>query len=282
MNDARPTAPTLAVSVVTFRPDLARLEASLHSLANAIALAREQQAVSEVALWLVDNTPDADYIDAIRTCAGRVFVHAAITLNVRHGHGNVGYGRAHNLALAQGDGEFRLILNPDVELHADALGQALAFMRAHPRVGLLAPAAFDERGARQYLCKRYPALVDLLLRGFAPAWLKRPFDARLARYEMRDVTGDDVVEGVPITSGAFMLVRDAILAQAGGFDPRFFLYFEDFDWSLRLGRIAGNAYVPAVRVVHHGGNAAKKGVRHVGLFIAGAWRFYRKHGWKWR
>jgi len=67
----------------------------------------------------------------------------------------------------------------------------------------------------------------------------------------------------------------------GGFDPRYFLYFEDFDWSVRLNRVTKTAYVPAVQIGHHGGGAAKKGFKHIYYFVKSALRFYRRHGWKW-
>jgi GT2 family glycosyltransferase len=115
-------------------------------------------------------------------------------------------------------------------------------------------------------------------------WLKRAFRRRLARYELRDKVGLDPprdVVGIPALSGAFMLVRRDAIDRSGGFDPRFFLYFEDFDWSVRLAKITRTAYVPSVQVVHHGGEAARKGFAHVRLFVKSGRRFYRKHGWRW-
>ena len=82
-------------------------------------------------------------------------------------------------------------------------------------------------------------MFDLALRGFAPRFVRRLFARRLARYEMRDVIDVDPPRdaiGVPAMSGAFMLVRREAIDRTGGFDPRFFLYFEDFDWSVRLER----------------------------------------------
>ncbi len=101
---------------------------------------------------------------------------------------------------------------------------------------------------------------------------------------MRDVIdgkANGFVSPVPVMSGCFMLLRRKAVDATGGFDPGFFLYFEDFDWSVRLNRVAGSAYVPAVRIVHHGGGAARKGWRHIAWFSRSATRFYRKHGWKW-
>ena len=82
-------------------------------------------------------------------------------------------------------------------------------------------------------------------------------------------------------SGAFLLARRDAIDRTGGFDPRFFLYFEDFDWSVRLNAVARNAFVPSVNIVHHGGGAARKGLRHIVWFVGSGLKFYSKHGWKW-
>jgi hypothetical protein len=67
-----------------------------------------------------------------------------------------------------------------------------------------------------------------------------------------------------------MLVRRKAIDTTGGFDPKFFLYFEDYDWSVRLNKIGATAYLPAFRAVHHGGGAARKGWKHVGWFVRSA------------
>jgi GT2 family glycosyltransferase len=82
-------------------------------------------------------------------------------------------------------------------------------------------------------------------------------------------------------SGACLLVRRSAIDSTGGFDPKFFLYFEDYDWTVRLNRITRTAYLPSMHVRHHGGGASRKGMKHIGWFIRSGFRFYRKHGWKW-
>jgi GT2 family glycosyltransferase len=77
-----------------------------------------------------------------------------------------------------------------------------------------------------------------------------------------------------------MFARREVLGAVGGFSPDYFLYFEDYDLSMRIRRTSRIAYVSRVRIVHHGGDAAKKGGTHVRLFLASAFRFFRTHGWK--
>jgi hypothetical protein len=97
---------------------------------------------------------------------------------------------------------------------------------------------------------------------------------------MRDLADDAPFSPIPIASGCFMLCRTEALVAVGGFAPEFFLYFEDFDLSVRMNRVARIAYVPKVRIVHAGGDAAGKGWTHQRLFVRSAWVFFRRHGWR--
>jgi GT2 family glycosyltransferase len=271
-------APRFSATVVTFRPDLALLERSLRSLAVAVGAARDAGLVTEARVLIVDNGP-AEGLDAVRRAA-HSFPESAGRIEIIHGQGNVGYGRANNLVLPRLASDFHLIMNPDVELEPGALAAALGALRDDAGIGLVAPAVRGADGERQYLCKRYPSVWVLFLRGFAPGRMRRRFARALDDYEMRDVMAEAPFRPVPLASGCFMLVRTPLFARVGGFDPRFFMYFEDYDLSLRIGREAQLAYIPQARIVHHGGEASRKGLRHVAWFLRSAWRFFATHGWK--
>lgn len=275
---------SLTVSVVTYRPDLALFDRCLRRLALAIGAAREDGALRSVAVALIDNSEDRDVAEQVIGFGNQYFANAGVQIHYLHGHANIGYGSAHNLALHGTGADYQLVLNPDVELAADALANAVRWLDVNPGVGAVAPAVTDDEGNFLYLCKRYPAVFDLLLRGFAPASVQQLWRNRLERYELRDriVPDADVpVLDVPVMSGACMLVRRVPIDATGGFDPRFFLYFEDFDWSVRLGLVTQTAWLPCFRAIHHGGGAARKGVDHIRWFVASGIRFYRKHGWRW-
>ncbi len=189
---------------------------------------------------------------------------------------NLGFGTAHNIGLKV-NSDYHLIVNADVILDVNSLKKAISFMEKNENCGLLSPLAHWEDGKRQYLCKRMPKLFDLLLRGFAPAKIKSLFKNRLDHYEMADVTNEsDIYWNPPIVSGCFMFFRTNVWKETNGFDPKFFLYFEDFDLSLRTRKISDIAYVPQVRIVHHGGNAAKKGYKHITMFVSSMIYFFVK------
>ena len=277
------TAFTLAVSVVCFHTPRRQVLGLLDSLALACDRARAYLPPENVEITVVDNGDGGDYTEfSAEDCAELASSPRlrGCELRVLHGHGNIGYGAAHNLVIRESEAEYHLLLNPDVEFDPDALSAGLGHLVSNPATVLVSPAA-SNRDGRQYLCKRYPSILVLLLRGLVPAFLRAPFARKLAAYEMRDLPDDRPSTGVPIASGCCMLCRGQPLREIGGFDERFFLYFEDFDLSLRLGRLGELAHVPSMRIRHDGGNAASKGLGHIGMFVRSAWRFFNLHGWRW-
>lgn len=273
----RPEIEGLSVSVVVYRPDLEQLTSTLASLGAAAETLQAQRPGLPVELYLIDNGGLPD----VRAAIEALQTHG-VTTAILTGHGNVGYGRGHNLAIKAARGRYHLVLNPDIDLNADALVCAVDFFEANPDAGLLTPWIGDEHGHQQFLCRRYPTLLDLFVRGFLPGSVRRLFSRRLARYEMRDLINErDIVWNPPIVSGCFMLFRTDVLQKLGGFDARYFLYFEDYDLSLRAHDVARVVYVPAVRVLHHGGGAARKGSAHIRMFAESAYKFFSRFGWKW-
>jgi GT2 family glycosyltransferase len=267
----------LSISIVVYRPDILQLNATLAGLSAACRALCADRGGQVVALYLIDNGGLPEGLTSLDELTASGVVCTVIT-----GQGNVGYGRGHNLALQRTTSRYHLILNPDIDLAADALQQALDFLEAHPEAGLLTPWIGDQFGCQQFLCRRYPTLLDLFVRGFLPTALQRLFSRRLARYEMHDQINErDVVWDPPIVSGCFMLFRTSALKRLAGFDSRYFLYFEDYDLSLRTHAVTRVAYVPNVRVLHHGGGASRKGSSHIRMFISSAYKFFNRFGWKW-
>lgn len=277
-----------SVSIVSYRSDPQRLHETLTSLAlavNKLRCATHASHTHEVELFLIDNASD-NQIQQLRLEAGMISAFEAFQrIRILSGHGNIGYGRGHNLAVNACHSRFHLILNPDVLLKPDALVKAISFLDKHPEASLLAPRILGEQGETQYLCRRYPSVMDLFIRGFVPPAWRSWFDQRLARYEMRDVIDAAnrsglVVWDPDIVSGCFMLFRTGILKKLGGFDPAYFLYFEDYDLSLRTAKLTRIAYVPDLCIIHYGGGAARKGWLHIRLFLRSAWTFFTRHGWR--
>lgn len=204
-------------------------------------------------------------------------------IHVIEGHGNIGYGRAHNLALELTEKKFHLILNTDVEIACDALEAGFKALNLNPASVLAAPYAIDSQNIKMNLCKRYPDILTLALRGFGTNSIKKIFETRLAHYEYREI--DDEIPKkhatkINIASGCFMLCLTSALKSCKGFDHRYFLYFEDFDLSMRIAKFGDLIYVPQMKIIHTGGKAAKKGWRHTIRFLISAFYFFNSHGWR--
>ncbi|MCU7888178.1 MAG: glycosyltransferase family 2 protein [Candidatus Thiodiazotropha sp. (ex Lucinoma aequizonata)] len=268
----------LVISIVYYDSGLATLEKSLKSIVTALDYAATCLVDLSTKVVVVDN---GGILSQVKGLVSRVVGDGRHECMVLGTGGNIGYGAAHNLVILNEQSDYHLVINPDVKVLKDAFVNAINYMQQHMTVGLLSPYSEDPEGYKQYLCKRYPAVLDLFLRGFAPRFVKQYFTERLHEYEMPWDLNERAPSKEVIASGSFMFVRYSALYEVKGFSPDFFFYFEDFDLSIRIGKHSNIAYVPEVRIVHAGGNASKKGLKHIIMFAKSAFVFYHKHGWRW-
>ncbi len=269
----------LLVSIVTHNSSLDVLRQTIEFLRSAFVKLKKEALITEGVLVLVDNASDSLYLMRLKSFISSYQHHDQLPVSFIEQPENQGYGQGHNVA-GNGNEDFRLILNPDVFLAPDALVHALTFMKEDPQVGVVVPRVLDREGKQDYLCKRYPSVLDLALRGFAPAWLRKMFKKHLDYYEMRDRDWTKPHCQVELASGCCLLMRGAVWRALGGFSPDYFMYFEDFDLSMRASKLAPIAYVPGFEVTHLGGNAARKGWRHIVWFVRSAWVFFNRYGWR--
>lgn len=233
-----------------YKPDLATLERTLFALQEAGRVAKEERELL-LELTLVDNSCDAALHEHLgRWLEARRAAMSDWTVNLLLSPGNIGYGRGNNLVIEAAHSDYHLVVNPDLFVSPEALREALRFLEEHPETGLLTPAVFGEDGERHYLCKRHPTLLIMFLRSFSPKWLQSWFEPTLAEFEMMDCDYDRPIYDVEYPTGSCMFFRTSVLRQIKGFDPDYFLHYEDADIGRRALQVAGVVYVPAVRVVH--------------------------------
>jgi len=270
------SAPAVTVTVVLCRSDLGRLGATLSSLDRAA-----QRLQLRTPLYLIDHSLDEHYSDEVGALLSDPGYSSLLDIQHLVRTRNPGFGSGHNSILSLPMGDCHLILNPDVELQDDFLIRARQTMAEQADVAVLAPRGADELGKEEYLAKRYPSVLVLLMRAFAPGWLQKPVHKQMSRYELQDLPISGPLQDVPLLSGCCMVVQPQAFRAVGGFDERFFLYFEDYDLCMRLlseGRVVRD---PSHLIVHHGGQAARKGWRHILWFLRGGLRFFNSWGWRW-
>jgi len=271
---------SLSISVVCYNSGEEQLRALIASLLASLRVFQSSTPLSLVTISLVDNSEDHNVkLDLFATHAEDLD-SLGVELKLLQGQGNVGYGSAHNLVIRKSDADYHLILNPDVVLREDCLRIGIAYLEINTDVAMASPYAENALGQKQYLCKRYPSIFTFLVRGFAPSALRGIFRQRLALFEMHDLSESTPTDDVTIASGCFMLCRTDKLNAIHGFDENYFLYFEDFDLSLRLAGVGKIAYVPEMKIRHSGGNSANKGWQHIKMFARSGVRFFNTHGWR--
>ncbi len=197
--------------------------------------------------------------------------------------GNLGYGRAANKGVAALGDEFGwvVIANPDVEWAEGSLDALLTAAERWPRGGAFGPLIREPDGSV------YPSarLLPSLGRGaghavFSRVWPSNPWSRS---YRQSEAAIDERTAGW--LSGSCFLVRRAAFDSVGGFDPRYFMYFEDVDLGERLGKAGWlNVYVPSAEVVHLGGHAtAQASARMLAEHHRSAYRYLadRHQGAAW-
>ncbi len=277
MNHYRPDDIRISASLVLYKPEFSVLGQTLQALEHAgREVLRHYRA--RLKLTLVDNSSDASWSERVETWLNdRSADLSSWTVNLLRSPGNIGYGRGNNLVIEHTESDYHIVINPDLFVEPDSLIQALRFMQENPDVGLLVPAVFGKGGNRHYLCKRNPTLFILFLRSFAPQFVKSCFQSKLDQFEMRDRNYDEMMEGVEFPSGCFMFFRTRYLKQTGGFDPSYFMYFEDADIGRRMLKIARVVYVPDVQVVHLWNRGTHSSLRLRYETIKSALIYWRKY-----
>jgi N-acetylglucosaminyl-diphospho-decaprenol L-rhamnosyltransferase len=174
--------------------------------------------------------------------------------------GNVGYGSAANAGLADVRQGWALVANPDLRFEDGAVDELIAATERWPRAATLGPAIRTPDGAL------YPSARDLpsLATGIGHAmlgwlWPANPWTARYRRE--REAPTERPAGWL---SGSCLLVDLEAFHSVGGFDPAYFMYFEDVDLAERLSRRGWlHVYVPSALVTHEGGHATAREPRRM-------------------
>lgn len=274
----------LSASVVTYASDLTLLGEMLDSLRRSVDAAGEHLAL-ETEVFVVINDEDPEAVELVRAVVAKQQAQAspAYLLSIIEGHGNVGYGPGQNRAIALSKAEFHLLLNPDIVMEHGAVLECLRFIGANPDVAMLAPQGFDPRNEYARLAKRSPSVAILALRALAlrPSMLRGRLGRKVAHYTYGDELPSQEPHEIELASGCFMFCRTSALRAINGFDERYFLYFEDYDLSIRIREFGKIMEVPFARIVHYGGHTMTRGLRRVGHFLRSSITYFNSHGWAW-
>jgi GT2 family glycosyltransferase len=176
-----------------------------------------------------------------------------------------GFGENHNAAFRCCDQPTFCVLNPDVQLSSNPFPRLLSVL-ADERVAVVAPIVISPSGRVEDSARHFPTLGSL------------------ARKAVWGAEGRHVGTVGPTTfypewvAGMFMLFRSQAFRRVGGFDERFFLYYEDVDICVRIWkqgmRVAACA---GCTVVHDARRSSRRSLQHLRWHLASMARYLMKH-----
>jgi len=180
---------------------------------------------------------------------------------------NRGFARACNQGAESSTADYLLFLNPDTRLLTNSLAEPVSFMERpeNRRIGILGIQLLDSDGRIATTCARFPTPVRFFatmlgLDRVLPHVFPPHFMVEWDHKQSREV--DQVM-------GAFFLVRRSVFECLGGFDERFFVYFEEVDLALRARTLGWSTfYLSTVQAYHHGSGRVKKRMQATRLFYS--------------
>ncbi len=247
-------------SIVTFNPNWDLLEKTIRSFLIAAPSA-------QVVVW--DNSPS----DTVSSKLENTFGNKVTYLK---SPGNFGYGKGHNSVFKQTQGhcQYFAVLNPDLEIPADSISKLIAFLQQNPQFEMISGSIKGMDGRLHEVHKPLPSFV-----GYVRTLLGRKFPA-LKTEELKNPFFPLPIKPtrIPVVSGCFMLFTAKHYKELNGFDERFFLYFEDYDLSLRSYLAGKSIVVPEVVIHHNWERASHKKFKLLLTHLRSAFVFYFKWG----
>jgi len=252
----------ISVIIVSFRAyeDLAACLVSIYG---------QSRPPAEVIVVDQAGTPDE-----VRAIASR-FPRATFIENTD----NKGFASGVNLGAERATGDALLLLNPDCTLGPSVLADLGDWLEGHPETGVVGPRIRNPDGTLQASARGFPNWTT----GIAGrrSWLSRVLPANpLSRRNLLAQEAGNQPARVDWVSGACALVRRAAFDAVGGFDPGFFLYWEDADFCRRLLDAGWETWHhPGPEVTHAVGRSSRQTpARALVAFHQSAFRYYWKHG----
>jgi N-acetylglucosaminyl-diphospho-decaprenol L-rhamnosyltransferase len=162
---------------------------------------------------------------------------------------NRGFAHANNVALMTVDARYVLFLNSDTEIQTGTFAELVAYLDAHPEIGMLGVRQLDSDGELFATMRRFASVRRRLAEAFGSERLAPSRGMR-----MLDMASYEVETPCDWTIGSFMLVRAEALASTGYMDERYFFTAEEQDLCLRMRQAGWEiVHVPFMTIVHHVG-----------------------------
>lgn len=221
-------------------------------LKNCIESIKKFHSTSEVRIYIYDNASSDGSLD---------FAMADPDVHIIYGSTNAGFGAACNRAAECGSSKYILFLNPDTEVFSDSIRKPCEFLEndVDADYGVASVMMIDQQGRINQNVEKIRSVAMLIAQSFGVEKLL----AMMRSTSAIDPYKSDNVEHV---IGAFYLIRRDLFERLGGFDERFFVYFEDMDLSYRVSKLGISKRYLADVTAFHRENGTSDQIRAMRLF----------------
>lgn len=215
-------------------------------------------------LYVSDNDSKDKTIEIVK----EKFPEVVLIENKKNG----GFGDGHNKVLKQLDSDFHVVINPDIILKENTIEVLVEYLKSHEKVAMITPKILNEDGTEQYLPKRNPKFSYVILSKL------KPFRHYRAEYT-RQKEDLKVPTKVEFCTGCFFVMRTRLMKQLGGFDPRYYMYFEDADLSRQVRNQGYDIiFYPMVKAVHKWKRENTRSLKGILRFLTSMMKYF----YKWR
>lgn len=195
---------------------------------------------------------------------------------------NRGFGSAINQALTHCRSKYLILLNPDSLVAKGFFENCFQFMEQNNEVGMMGPMIANEDGSIQGSARAFPTPLTALF-GRNTLLTKLFPNNSISKANILNLNrSSNAPMEVDWVSGAGMVLRREVMLAVGGFDERFFLYWEDADLCHRIRNAGWRViYNPAARMIHFVGKSSNTRPIFANYqFHKNSYRLYDKYA-KW-
>lgn len=192
-------------------------------------------------------------------------------------HKNLGYGGGNNLGATYARGKYLFILNPDTLVFKNTLDELVKFLDKNRDVGIVSPLLVDEdknpfalQGARELTPFRGIVCLSFIEKLFPNNHFSR-------KYWLKDWKHTQLKE-VDVCPGTAFMISKKLFNEFGGFDEKFFLYFEENDISNRVRRLGYKIYILTKAKIFHEVGASTKQLQNSNyFFLKSRYLYFKKY-----
>ncbi|MBX7054536.1 MAG: glycosyltransferase [Pyrinomonadaceae bacterium] len=157
---------------------------------------------------------------------------------------NLGFGRGNNLGIENAGGEYFFFLNPDTIIVDSAIDRLCEALQSDSTIGAVSPKLLNnDRSLQESISDGLPSPLKIIAQALG---ISRKWDhTKLC--------------AVPVVWGTAILAKRSLIDEIGAFDPDFFMYGEDVELCIRIGKSGKKlVFVPNAEVIHLGGKSSEQ------------------------